>query len=108
MAEFQEVMKQMKRMCQSYSTVECENGACKMRLRGACAMNHIPAIAGKYASEIEHIVMGWAAKHPEPQYPTWTEWLRMVSANGIDLNASISADIAEKLGIKPVGGDADA
>lgn len=25
-------------------------------------------------SEIERVVMRWAAEHPEPQYPTWEEW----------------------------------
>ena len=76
-------------------------------------------------AEYERIVMDWVAKHPEPRYPSWSEtWRRLFpdarytpcpeSEFGIKmeckggckecLDKPIPADIAEKLGIKPIGG----
>ena len=80
---------------------------------------------------IQRIVMDWANKHPESRYPSWEEWWRRefpaadnaiypcafgirerfaCFGNGCETCRSqpIPADIAEKLGIKPIGGDADA
>lgn len=83
--------------------------------------------------EIERIVMQWAAEHPEPRYPTWEEWQKknfptaqdvmhpcafmnrkeVEKARGVECGRTpcntcarspIPADIAEKLGIKPIGG----
>lgn len=128
MAEFVEVMKQARRMCGAHS--ECDN----------CSVRDIIGIAGcpfleayiDRAGQIERIVMDWAAKHPEPRYPTWKEWQDTNFPNNDALmqpcifeseeyfnckqeigceecmNNPIPADIAEKLGIKPIGGDADA
>lgn len=83
----------------------------------------------KTPEEIKHglecIIMAWAAEHPEPRYPTWNEWQdstfpnrsRDVSPCEFDdasrfncalmkcdecMNEPIPADIAEKLGIKPI------
>lgn len=75
-------------------------------------------------------VMDWAKAHPEPRYPTWKEWWRRefpnadtdiapcmfgvrerfgcTSGNCDKCRAQpIPADIAEKLGIKPIGGKTD-
>lgn len=126
MAEFKEVMKQAQRMCEY------------RRKRGLrcndCDAVHICGL------EIKHVgldtlctdadaVMLWAAENPEPQYPTWTEWL---SKQGfVELKAGqfvkqteneyvyecktvailtdkaavpIPSEIAEKFGIKPKEG----
>lgn len=132
MAEFTEVMKQAARMCKSYSTVDCESGKCGLMKDCVCVMDHVPSMTDKYSSEIERIVMDWAAKHPEPRYPSWKEawgqlfpnmteklppcpryfvererYRMLCSGSQCDncLDRPIFADIAEKLGIKPIGGD---
>lgn len=123
MAEFQEVMRLARRMCVTVN--DCDQ--CELMTDAGCRF----AIFGddaKYSSEIEHIVMDWAAKNPEPRYPSWIEWQganfqmaeRAICAAyfmdagdaGCYVNGRcdkcrekpISADIAEKLGIKPIGG----
>ena len=122
MAEFQEVMKQKNRMCNSYSL--CTN--CPIYEndnKGEMLCDDFiickPAIA-------EEIIMKWASEHPEPCYPTWAEWQKNMFPEGricpkcftsrekahCDTFDScnecrkqrIPADIAEKLGIKPVEG----
>jgi hypothetical protein len=83
-------------------------------------------------AEYERIVMDWAAKNPEPRYPSWIEWQganfqmaerAICAAHFMDAGDAgcyvngrcdkcreqpIPADIAEKLGIKPIGGTEDA
>lgn len=95
MAEFQEVMKHTKRMCDSMES--CNR--CPMPRDDAeftCPMCDCVGDAKEY----ERIVMDWAEKHPESRYPTWTEWLRMLGVER--LSDIIPADVAEKLGIKPI------
>ena len=96
MSEFQEVVKQAKRMCAAH--VACYK--CPLKDHTAmCAVNkNLSCIASMCdVSELERIVMDWAEEHPEPRYPTWREWLRL------EMEERIPADIAEKLGIKPIG-----
>lgn len=134
MAEFSEVMKQAKRMCNAYG-FEC--GPCELHKKyGLCPLcaqvdDHIPADWKLDKMEdVERIVMLWAAEHPEQRYPTWKEWQdatfpdadvlcpRMfVSKTRVVCNRTkmcgecaedpIPADIAEKLGIKSIGGTED-
>ena len=110
MAEFTEVMHQWARMCEAYDM-------CKK-----CALNwediqfcHVPDTPRGAVDFIERTVMDWAAKNPEPVYPTWFEWFAQLglaykdddcTAGGHRINVAalskpIPADIAEKLGIKP-------
>ena len=67
---------------------------------------------------LQEKVTAWAAENPEPQYPTWGEWLMSIGViNGVhphgaidalgNLKQPIPADIAEKLGLKPKGGNED-
>ena len=128
MAEFTEVMKQAKRMCDARNG-ECPG--CGLWLLGCtvCAMSGIMTCG--MAKEAERIVMLWAAEHPEPRYPTWKEWhdtmfaesfvkevpcpkFFLDQARGEILCAEnedcpdcwsnpIPADVAEKLGVKPIG-----
>ena len=128
MAEFQEVMKQRRRMCGAQKT---------------CAK--CPIHTSQYDTDIgctdflfskpdclEKIVMDWAVKHPEPVYPTWVDWWnenfnsdgrRMFTPCSFvspkELGCSIRhdgcmvapykcwhtpipAEVAQKLGIKPI------
>ena len=132
MAEFTEVMKQAKRMCEYYedsTCIECplsrDNTKC-----GHSLCIEISSISAEEAAEIEPAVMAWAAAHPEPRYPTyptWEEWHDSLFPDATGLirpceftrvtvsecaartcytciKRPIPADIAEKLGIKPKEG----
>lgn len=104
MAEFQEVMRQINRIC-SYYQAKCEDSGCLLCHVCGVIGNH--SSNAKRAMRIEDLVTKWAAEHPEPIYPTWYEWLIMMGAVGSvedlfsNLQRPIPADIAEKLGIEP-------
>ena len=121
MTEFSKVMKDWRRMCDSYD--ECDN--CSLvHLTGGCR-----AIFEDFAQDtdwncIADVVEQWAKKHPLV-YPTWREYLTSIGVlpkqyclaigknedygfdfqgfeEGVKLtNTRISEDIAKKLGIKP-------
>ena len=121
MAEFTEVMRQAKRMCAAHG------GMCKIR---NCPM--VNGEVCRFAAdqddvdynEVERIIMAWAAEHPAPRYPTWNEWQKRmfpgaseyvqpcsyVDRSRLDCpgvcsicrKKPIPADIAAKLGIKPI------
>lgn len=124
MAEFFEVMKQVRRMCWSIS---CNNCILPRRSDEMCILEDAPAkITDEEIAEIEAKTMKWAAEHPEVRYPTWREWQREhfrdaaimmrpcayisytdahcrdYEGCGACANQPIPADIAEKLGIKPI------
>ena len=107
MAEFQEVIKQMKRMC-AHFTPTC-NG-CKL-----CMGKGTNEFCGEEPKDmrsdpalIEAVVMQWAEEHPEPVYPTWIDVMKMYGVTDETgycyLDSAykpIPADIAQKLGIEP-------
>lgn len=128
MAEFSKVMRQAKRMC--YYIDNCD----ECPLEYACNAEEFSAFTQPHvsASKMEKLIMDWAAQNPEPRYPTWQEWhdtmfakssleevpcpkFFLDQARGENLcveskgctdcwSNPIPADIAEKLGIKPIGG----
>lgn len=130
MAEFCEVMKQAQRMCEQ-GDGRC--GSCPLQSVDNCAITSAPChVDLETYKKVERIVMDWAAANPEPRYPSWKEvWARlfprmterlppcpryfvereryrkMCCGSQCDtcLDRPIPADIAEKLGIKPIGGD---
>lgn len=115
MAEFQEVMRQIVRMC---TDTPCSEDC---PLESEC-MNLAQAAEPIHAERIERIVMKWAAEHPEhpePVYSTYSEcfvengdlvdscqnatntaWMATNTARNIFMEP-ITADIARKLGIEP-------
>ena len=110
MAEFQEVMKQWRRMCSNVSNdddaLKCEK--CPLGEERLCSFE-ISDIQDAELETSEQKVMAWAEMHQEPVYPTWYEYFRGVGmgcatggyiADWI-LTTHIPADIAKKLGIKP-------
>lgn len=107
MAEFNEVVKQLGRICES------NFGKCDIcDLRPFCpskALLDCYAKSGR-AERLEEMVMKWAAEHPEPVYPTWFEWFKTVVPDeemlqrGMYWDMQIPADIAQKLGIEPKEG----
>lgn len=130
MAEFQEVMKQAKRMCEAVRG--CDNCPLDNKRDGCPLAMFASKISLESLGDAERIVMDWAAKHPEPRYPSWNEaWKQLFPDSGNRVspclqyflsdsrvaelcakmeccnecrNTPIPADIAEKLGIKPIGG----
>ena len=132
MAEFQDVMRQAKRMCKEHD--ECDDCALREMADKADIYCPIQTMRKLDAAKVEAAVMDWAAKHPEPRYPSWNEAWKQLMPNAhnkkspcpcffLDTdramklcneqeciackNTTIPADIAEKLGIKPIGGDSD-
>lgn len=117
MAEFQEVMRQYKRMCRYYPA--CEE--CPLyNMYAGCSCSRC---IRDYPDEVERIIMDWAAEHAETRYPTWKEWhdpnfpdadeeifpcmftecpVEEVCDYNVCRNLPIPADIAEKLGVKPI------
>lgn len=136
MAEFTEVMRQAKRMCKQY--IDGCTGCPLVDNNERCLLEvgNIDCVPQEFKldvlAEVERIVMDWAAAHPEPRYPTWKEWqdtnfpnndalmrpcifeseeyFNCKEGDGCEkcMNKPIPADIAEKLGIKPIGGVEDA
>lgn len=103
-AEFQEVMKQLNRMCIAHPA--CDDCECPMRTMQCCGNIGIDCSEPLQAEKIEKAVMEWAAEHPEPVYPTWWEFLRnkypgrVVYPDEIG-EERIPADMAKKLGVEP-------
>lgn len=120
-AEFQEVMKQWRRMCNDCTTT------CSL-FDGLCTVMpemSIQDLSDSDISEIEETVVAWAAEHPKSVYPTWFEWLEGLGVVGLVPDSEpyitgvdkkvymqvpafrpkafdhIPADIAEKLGLQP-------
>lgn len=134
MAEFQEVMKQAKRMCKGYGPT-CDG--CALYSEDGCLFQNDKTPDDKnlnFLADAEKIVMDWAEKHPEPRYPSWQEaWMQLFPESSnraspcpqyflsnsrvarlcaeMECNecrdTPIPADIAEKLGVKPIGGASD-
>ena len=133
MAEFAEVMRQAFRMCKAHpNCAGCPIQGVQIKKDEGllCA-----SFKCKYPELYEEAVMKWAAKYPEPKYPTWVDWwnenfggegrqmLRPCSfvpprelgcSIGHDgcmqapykcWHTPIPANIAEKLGIKPIEED---
>lgn len=120
MAEFTEVMRQARRMCMDQE--DCESCPIWDTAKSFC---RIGAACKSDDGETEHIVMAWAAEHPEPQYPSWRDgWKQLFpDADSVPCPdqcfapyvlcpsyagceqchaAPMTAEIAEKLGIKPI------
>lgn len=118
--EFSEVMKQAQRICMIYSDNYCqhcplcdENENCEM---GAFSEKSFDAQA------LESAIMGWAKENPEPVYPSWEKAWKILFPNakrtpcpnlhfGCECiyegcpNCAMQpmpAEIAKKLGIKPI------
>lgn len=122
MAEFTEVMKQAKRMCAAHGGM-CNSLNCPLDNGEVCRL--AADQDGEDYSDVERIIMDWVAEHPAPRYPSWQEWQNSMFPNrsrdirpcefddiprfnchGIKceecMNEPIPADIAVKLGIRPM------
>ena len=115
MAEFQEVVRNLRRMCDFYDD-ECRTDDCPLYLNNMCYAKAMATVCPSVSKQLEEMVMAWAAEHPEPVYPKWSEWLvdigvfpKMMSTNpskALDTIAKavsqpIPVEIAKKLGLNP-------
>ena len=123
MAEYNDVIKQFKRMCRYYNDNKYD---CPSYCKGSgCSISLCRKIAFERPAEFEEYVMAWVTEHPEPVYPTWEEWLvtnGIMEPDNVRLNGDyrfcyngipvynipspkmfdpIPTDIAQKLGIEP-------
>lgn len=75
MAEFKDVMKQKKRMCENYNL--CKNCTIFDIIEEERSSNKKIVFCDDWIEDniekAEHIIMKWAEEHPE-RYPTWYEW----------------------------------
>ena len=111
MAEFAEVMPQFMRLCDSYK--HCDD--CLVNQAGfKCDYDHMGHSKTDVAG-LEHIVMQWAAEHPEPVYPTVAKYLEQfgiiirrdgtLQADFFKAHEPMNADVAKLLGVDLVEGE---
>ena len=123
MAEFTEVMRHVKRMCDATVSARCNECTPWLPETESCSLYGDDD--GVDYADMEHRVMAWAAEHPAQMYPTWREWQHsMFPGAVVDVypcsflsyrecrckgsscdecrDRQIPADIAEKLGIRPI------
>lgn len=110
MAEFMQVAREKRRMCNSYQQcIECPFADDTT----ACLALPVNSRRDDIMMKVESTVMSWAAEHSEQVYPTWLEFVKRFETGGpkSDVNfiiwmrtTSIPADIAEKLGLQPKEG----
>lgn len=111
MADFIDMMRSYKRMCESFQ--HCDDG-CPLRKHNAdCTYDDCLTFAFKEPATVMKAVQKWGAENPEPTYPTIKEYLwemfekhgvASMTDKGFDIwlrSTEIPAEIAEKLGIEP-------
>ena len=112
MAEFTEVCKQWRRMCDSFGDKACQSyrpcaEQCPVGANPVCG--ELREASSEDIKKFESAVMAWAAENPEPVYETWGQYFRryygLEYCKGHEmLLENIPADIAQKLGLKPKEG----
>lgn len=129
MAEFTGAVKLLCRLCAAQE--DCEECPIGKTIDYVCPIGDIVM---EDAEKIERVVMDWAKENPEPVYPSWKEaWKSLFPGMAEEnppcpryfissarlgefcpgmrcetcYNQPMFADIAEKLGIKPIGGKDD-
>ena len=125
MAEFVDVLKMARRMCESID--KCGDCPLMDASTDLCYLDKCPKeYNDKDFIRYEAAIMKWAAENPELRYPTWREWQRnhfpdaaitmrpCVYISYTDARCRdykdcgdcqsqpIPADVARKLGIKPI------
>lgn len=120
MAEFTEVMRQVKRMCDATVSARCHECTLWRPETESCSLYGDDD--GVDYADMERRVMTWAAEHPAPRYPSWheawqslfpgaddpcpAEWFCEECPEGMKCSDCIempmSKKVAEKLGIKSI------
>ena len=106
MAEYAEVMKQKRRMCNSVLCCKCDI----YRLCGE-DLSKCAQFINNNPKKAEEVIMSWAAEHPEPVYPSIAKYLEQfgitirrdssLEADFFRANEPMSAEMAKLLGIEP-------
>lgn len=131
MAEFEYVMQQANRMCNTQTM--CSD-KCPAYVHRCCCVSVEPRNGNEYVidyADAEARVLAWAKDHPEPVYPSWEEGWRQLFPDAKEVicpltcvtgemydkylmkcnsgmicddckRTPIPAEIAKKLGIKPI------
>lgn len=118
MAEFIEVMRQARRLCDAQRN--CSR--CPLRSEEGTYCGGIDTLRDRDDATTEKTVLAWAAAHPEAVYPSWAEYqdemfpdhtrkicpmmfgVECLSCNAVCedcRNKPMPAEIAEKLGVRP-------
>ena len=120
MAEFTEVMRQVKRMCDATVSGKCHECTFWRTETESCSLYGDDD--GVDYADIERRVMAWAAEHPAPMYPSWQEAWQSLFPGADDpcpaqwfcedcpkdvecpqcVERPMSKKVAEKLGIRPI------
>lgn len=120
MAEFTEVMRQVKRMCDATVSARCHECTLWRPETESCSLYGDDD--GVDYADMERRVMAWAAEHPAPRYPSWHEAWQSLFPGADDpcpgqwfcedcpkdvechqcVERPISKKVADKLGIKPI------
>lgn len=129
MAEFVDVVKQKARMCRVINNCT----VCGLSNNNNSKGLNCSVLMMEHPEEADKIIMEWAAAHPEPKYPSWDEAWKQLFPDAYYRNSPcpncflqkersmpcryqvctdcksqpIPADIAEKLGVKPLEGGND-
>lgn len=122
MSEFVEVMRQARRLCEEQQNMDC-CASCPMQGKEGCMV--VADAENIDYVETERKIMDWAAEHPEPVCPSWTEGWKQLFPDGDDVpcpglfdtkyydgncmerscvkckKCPMPPEVAEKLGIKP-------
>ena len=108
MAEWEEVIHNVKRICERR---EGKCGTCRLGYFACPNNSRFDMTDEKEFDKFAEEVMQWAKENPEPKYPTWGEWLveqgvvtdmkYWYAFNDEMMKRPIRADIAEKLGALP-------
>lgn len=106
MAEFESVMKQVKRMCSASPGTFC-NPSCPLLIEAAKVGKSCSSYIRDCPEMAEAVVMVWAAKNPTAYYGTYLEYLQEVLP-GATIKASPSycpreALFGEECEVKPCG-----
>lgn len=120
MAEFTEVMRQVKRMCDATVSARCHECTLWRPETESCSLYGDDD--GVDYADMERRVMAWAAEHPAQRYPSWREAWQSLFPYAEELcpaklfgedcpedvechqcvERPMSKKVAEKLGIKPI------
>ena len=102
MAEFKEVVKEYRRMCGAYVDDYCDHCPLVEEVKEHYTC---PEYILDYTDVIENIVMQWAVENPELVYPRWIDYIGGLYPMdaGQAMYEQIPEDIANKLGVKPIG-----
>lgn len=105
MAEFLDLIKIKKRICDKYRSNKTCDGC---PVHEICSIINVLAFKNSDFEEMEKILVQWDKEHQGPVYPTWAEWFKKIGIAPQEqkcfhlwLLDNIPADIAQKLDIKP-------